>query len=289
MMFDRIRWISLSVTAALVMGLVVFSTFCPTSDFSGEFKTKAFTHPLSHEQQLTTVVQFSTGEATFFPASSGDLFSYQLLYKIKKEEPKLQFVPSQNASLFIDIPPNAKFGAKSYLNLGLSTVVKHHINLTAKTSRLTLHLGGIPIESLNIKTGAGALLLDFNQPNPVTLNRLVIESGAAKCTISDINNARVSNINLVSRTGLFTLDFSGQQVMSSTVKVSGQMDRLTLMIPKGVQVMLILKSQLLSINAGTMVKRDPLHYVTPQFDPHKPYAAVYVHVGAGQVAVKEKR
>ncbi len=283
--FDKLRWFSLFITAILVFGLFVLSKTVNFPDYSGEYKTLIKTQPRLHEHSLTSTIQFSTGDVMFFPSSVTELYTMNLLYKTKKSDPFVRFVPSENASFILNLPPNAQFGAKSFLNFGLSQQVVHRIFLNTKTSKATFQLGGVPIEVLKINTGAGKLFLDFNQPNPVTLNTLTIESGASACTVKSFNNAKAVNVLLKSKAGVYSLDFSGKQFLNSTVRLQGQMSRLTLSVPKAVQMMVVLESELLSIKQGNLVRRDPLHYVTPDFDSQKPYTTVYVHVGAGQIVI----
>jgi len=120
--------------------------------------------------------------------------------------------------------------------LVLSTRYEMILELDIGACEALMDLGGIPLTELDIDVGASSGIIEFTEPNPVRLEHLNIDVGAASLEIDGLANANVGrmtcSIGAASSSFDFRGDFHGETELDLDVGI-GSAD---IIIPRGLAV-----------------------------------------------------
>ena len=103
----------------------------------------------------------------------------------------------------------AAFGGVPRYELRFGKEKPFDLTIETGASDFELNLGGIPLNRLVVKQGAGKLELDFPQPNPERMELLDVSSGAAGIELENLANANFSKMRLSGGAAGYDLDFGG--------------------------------------------------------------------------------
>lgn len=145
--------------------------------------------------------------------------------------------------------------ASSTLELALSRSVATDLSLSIGAAESTLHLGGLPLTSLSLETGASETELTFDRPNPERMDRLEIEAGAASLRTRSLGNARFGELRLQGGVGDVRLDFTGAWTRDATATVEVGLGSLRLIFPEELGVRIRRESFLASFDVPTGFER----------------------------------
>jgi hypothetical protein len=82
--------------------------------------------------------------------------------------------------------------------------------LESGASELDLDLGGVPLNGLEVRHGAGKIEIDFSEPNPQEMSMLSLGTGAGSVVVKNIANANMAEMALEGGAASYTLDFGGK-------------------------------------------------------------------------------
>ena len=99
-----------------------------------------------------------------------------------------------------------------------------------------LQLGGLSLRELSISTGASEATVRFDAPNPVSLERMKLEVGAAAFKAVGLGNAHVQALTVEAGIGDVDLDFSGHWTGDMTVDMDAALGAVHIHVPRGVVV-----------------------------------------------------
>lgn len=150
--------------------------------------------------------------------------------------------------------------ASSTLELGLSRSVPTALSLRIGAAESTLRLGGLPLTSVSLETGASETELTFDRPNPERMDRLEIEAGAASLRTRSLGNARFGELRLEGGVGDVRLDFTGQWTRDATATVEVGLGSLRLVFPEELGVRIRRESFLASFDVPASFERTEEGY-----------------------------
>jgi hypothetical protein len=90
---------------------------------------------------------------------------------------------------------------------------------------------GLHVKDFNLSTGAGDVVLTFDQPNPTTIENMNIESGVSKFDGRNLGNANFKHFRFQEGVGTSTLDFSGGLHSEVDVDLEVGMGVMTIIVP----------------------------------------------------------
>jgi hypothetical protein len=90
---------------------------------------------------------------------------------------------------------------------------------------------GLHVKDFNLSTGAGDVVLTFDEPNPTTIENMNIESGVSKFDGRNLGNANFKHFRFQEGVGSSTLDFSGGLHSEVDVDLEVGMGVMTIIIP----------------------------------------------------------
>lgn len=124
----------------------------------------------------------------------------------------------------------------SDLKIGLAKGVPLDIALAFGAGEATAQLGGLSVRRLKIETGASQTTLGFESPNPIPLETLDIEAGAAEFTATGLGNANARHVSVQAGAGSVDLDFSGTWRNDITLDLTAALGAVSIHVPSDVVI-----------------------------------------------------
>jgi hypothetical protein len=171
------------------------------------------------------------------------------------------------------------------IHLGTSRPIRLEINAGAYEG--AWDLGGLPLQELTVNQGASSSTVDFSQPNPEQMSRLVFRTGAASLKLKRLANANFDRMTFDGGASAYTLDFSGRLQRDASVEVKAGLSDLTLIIPADTAAEVIVRQAVTGVNADyTFIHRND-SYVTPAWEQGtRPRLIIDVTMGLGAINLR---
>lgn len=145
-------------------------------------------------------------------------------------------------------------------------------------------LGALPLSRLTLKQGAGSIHLDFSAPNPQVMNALTVGAGAGSIELRNLANANCGAITVEGGAAAHKLDFGGTLRRNATVKVTGGMCAIDLILPVGVAARVTTESLLGNVAAGAaFTRRDGAFWTPAALAGGTPLLTITVGVALGAI------
>ncbi len=155
--------------------------------------------------------------------------------------------------------PSAKVKNDWSLKLGN---VPTDLTIKAGAYEGTLNLGGIPLTSLNIADGASKSDINFDQINPVEMEKLSYKTGASQIKITGLANANLSTFTFDGGAGSYTFDFSGNLQKPMDIQINYGLGDVKIIIPKGIPATISIEGGLNNVEfTGTWNVTDNVYNV----------------------------
>jgi hypothetical protein len=122
----------------------------------------------------------------------------------------------------------------SDLRVGLARGVPLDMRVEFGAGNAVLQLGGLSVRDLTVSTGASDATVRFDAPNPVVLDRLKFEVGAAGFKAIGLGNAHAQMLDVEAGAGDVDLDFSGHWTGDMTVDLTAALGAVHFHVPPGV-------------------------------------------------------
>jgi len=255
----------------------------------GKLRKIEFEKKISGEHVLQSRINFISGELNFSPITTGHIYEFSYFYNIPETKPIIDYTVTDNIGLLsIHLRSFQKLGvaSRSHWNIGLHTNIINQIDVESKTSVLNFNLSDIPIQRINIQTGASKINMYFNKPNPVVMDFLTVYSAASDCRFYGLLNARAEKIEVHNGTGNLYMDFSGEQIKTSRVVIIGGIGFSKIVIPQNINAKLIFKDRIsTSIKIDGFYKIAENQYRSKDFNEKSPFLMLEVSIGTGRLEV----
>lgn len=95
-----------------------------------------------------------------------------------------------------------------------------------------IDLTGLQVQNLSISSGASSAELRCDEPNPISAERVDIESGVSKFDAKNLCNLNFEKLTFSGGVGAYRLDFGGKLRQSGKVKVEVGLGSVTIYLPK---------------------------------------------------------
>jgi hypothetical protein len=146
------------------------------------------------------------------------------------------------------------------MRLELSGSVPLDLELELGATHARVDVGGLALNRLRVETGAADAVLDFSSPNRTRMRYLDIQLGAAGVVITNLGNAKVSQIRVDGGVGSVDLDFGGTIEQDVNVDASVALGKLTLHLPHEVGVRVEVQKVLASFDHSGLSRRGNAYY-----------------------------
>jgi hypothetical protein len=225
-------------------------------------------------KSLTMRVEYGAGTLTVKPARPGDLYDAHMRYDASRFSPVRTFEHSEGAAtvhlglrslngkdgVHIDWKdlndenggPDSQHAGS--LDIGVSREVPTDLRVAVGAAKSRLDLGGLPLTSFTLETGASDTRLSFDEPNPGRMQELRIKAGAASLKAEDLGNAHFDELRVEGGVGDVTLNFGGDWTRDATASIHMGLGSLSLRFPADLGVRIDKTTVLASFNAAGFVK-----------------------------------
>ena len=254
-------------------------------------------------QKVRLHVEYGAGELTIQPAREGDLYDARFRYDASRFEPIRSYdLTSGTAQVRLGVHSlNGKDGVhldwkdlssgnldtddSGSLQVGLSRDVPTDLKVTVGAARNRLKLGGIPLTSMTLETGASDTKLDFSEPNPARMDKLVIKAGAASLDAENLGNANFRSLRVEGGVGDITLDFAGRWTRNAKGSLHMGLGSLHLRFPPDLGVKIDKSTMLASFSAAGFVKTTD-GYRTRNWDSAERHLELEINAAFGSIDVE---
>jgi hypothetical protein len=164
---------------------------------------------------------------------------------------------------------------------------KTPINLTINAGAYDgkVDLGGVSLTKLSINDGASNVRVSFTEPNPGKMSLLEYHTGASNIELTGLGNANFEAMRFEGGAGNFTLDFSGRLQRDGTVKVTGGVNHIVIIIPTGTQAIITTSTPVGNVNTdGTWTVHNHVY----QSEGSGPKLTIEVENGVGSLDLRRK-
>lgn len=250
----RFLWVVLGCALAALPGTDVAE--------GQSWRTVNSSRRVSGEDDLSVRVKYGAGQFTVNPAAHGFLYEMTLTYDEDHFEPLSEYTSGrltlgiEGTRKNIDIDGDNK----SRLDLTLTRDVPMDLVLEFGAVKADFDLTGVALRNLSITTGASESEMVISEPNPVAMEELEIEVGAASFEARGLGNLNAKQIHLKAGVGNVELDFTGAWKRDGEISVNMGLGSLTLTLPREVGVRLIKDTFLTGLDAEGLEKRDGDYY-----------------------------
>ncbi|HEX7117151.1 MAG TPA: hypothetical protein VF212_00075 [Longimicrobiales bacterium] len=228
-----------------------------------DWRTVGNRRQLAGEERVRVAVEYGVGELSIEPAEPGTLYRSSIRYDARTFRPVHEYSPGELRLGVAGIRDGIKTDLEgSRLDLALGPDVPLDLALKFGAVEAALELGGLRLSRVDISTGASATRLRFSKPNPIRMEQLAIEAGAAEFRAEGLANANVEALSVEGGVGDLTLDFSGAWRGDVRAHIELGLGSLTLRIPRGVGVMVTKETFLMGFDSQGLVKRGDAYYST---------------------------
>jgi len=185
-------------------------------------------------------VEYGVGELHIAPADAPWLYNVHLAYD---RPDKAQGIRYDTASRTLQIGGGSKGdniaigkhndSDDSDLRVGLARGVPMDMQVEFGAGDAVMQLGGLSLRNLTVSTGASDATVRFDAPNPITLDRIKLEVGAAGFKAIGLGNAHAKTVNVEAGAGDVDLDFSGQWSSDMSVDLTAALGAVHIHVPHG--------------------------------------------------------
>lgn len=188
-------------------------------------------------------VSYGVGSLSFVPADVPWLYNVR---QSSANSAKAQSVQYDTVSRTLEIggsrhSTTVTFGGRhqhdsedSELRVGLARGVPLGMTIEFGAGQADLQLGGLSIRDLTVSTGASDATVRFGAPNPVVLDRIKFEVGAAGFKAVELGNAHVRTVIVEAGVGDVDLDFGGHWTGDIDLELTAALGAVHVHVPRGV-------------------------------------------------------
>jgi len=187
--------------------------------------------PIKGEKALAVELSLGTGEVRIEPGSFDKLFDVRAEVDPELLEPKARY---GEGTLSVYTLARRKLGmpGTNRWTLAFNQKLPLTIHADLGAAKSDLDFTGLRLKDCTLLMGASLATVRFNTPNPVVLQQLRIEAGAANVQGFGLGNSNFETFEFKGGVGNSELDFAGDYRRKGQVKASVTVGRLIVRVPR---------------------------------------------------------
>jgi hypothetical protein len=233
----------------------------PSSLMAQTWSSAQFERQPRAERTLHVEVTFGAGDFRLGAADRNHLYRARLRFDEEAFSPIHEYADGvlrlgldgrERGSRRVSLRRSGEMGE---LDLMLGRSVPTTLDLTFGAVRANLDLGGIPLRTLSLTTGASEGTLRVSERNPEEMSSAGFQVGAASFSARELGRLRAREIQVEAGVGEVRLDFEGLEMAETRLKATLGLGSLEIQVPAGVGIHLTRSSFLSSLNAPDLERR----------------------------------
>ena len=157
------------------------------------------------------------------------------------------------------------------------------IAIDAGATKSDVELGGLALKSFSLKTGAGAISVGWNAPNPITADAVDVESGAGAVTLTDVGRMNASKVRVHSGAGSVTVSLGSKVDRDVVLDLEAGAGELVVKVPPSVTARADVKKGVGTVTATGWTQDGSAYVLGPAGAP--PRVNITAHTGAGSITL----
>lgn len=259
-----------------------------------ELREESVQVPLGDAASADVGVTFGAGELGLRPGTTEGLLEADFTYNVDELKPVVE-EKRRGDRLDISLHLEAEglslnFGGKTRnkWDIRLSDRIPIALNLDVGAARGRINLGGLRLTEARIRTGAADVEIEWDEPNPESLELLEVDAGAASVKMRGLGNAHIDQMNFTGGAGNFNLDFSGNWQESARVSIDAGLSNLTLTVPRDVGVRVNTGDKPLANVNTEGFRREGKAWVNDAYGQSELELIIFIDIGLGNLTLIEK-
>jgi hypothetical protein len=173
-------------------------------------------------------------------------------------------------------------------DLTLGTRLPYQLLLEAGASEHKLDLGGLPLNRLEVKHGAGKMDIDFSSPNPEPMSILNLGAGAGSIDVRNLANANFDEMILEGGAASYKVHFGGELQRDGHVRISTGVSSVDLTIPSSTAARLYSESVMGSVHVDkSFTKTKGAYWTEAAVAGESPALTVRLTVALGSLNLRQ--
>jgi hypothetical protein len=260
----------------------------------GELREESVHVALDDAVAADVDIAFGAGELRLRPGVEAGLLEANFTYNVDKLKPVVKEDRHGDrlaVSLRLDtegLSFNLGDDTRNEWDLRLSERVPLSLFLDLGAAKGRLDLGGLRLTDARIKVGAADVEIEWDELNPVLLDLLNVDAGAASLKMRKLGNAHFDQMNFTGGAGNFDLDFSGDWQESARVSIKTGLSNLTLVVPRDLGVKIDTGDQTLTSVKAEGFRRQGTAWVNNAYGESERELIITVDIGLGNLILIER-
>jgi len=153
-----------------------------------------------------------------------------------------------------------------------------------------LDLTGLQIRNMKVSSGASAVDMFCDTPNPIDAESIVIESGVSKFTATNLTNTNFRKLKFSGGVGAYKLDFGGKLRQDADAKIEVGLGAVTVILPADIQARVLYSDSWFSSFDldGSFNRQRSGVYETEGYRSNAPTISIQIESGLGSVKVRRR-
>lgn len=203
----------------------------------GEVEEERQTVPLAGAQWADIDIIFGAGRLELEAGVADKLLSGTFRYNVNRWAP--QIAREGDVLTIKQGGDEEKWGipsgnVRNRWELEFSPEIPLGMNIRAGAGEGELDFTDLRLSELDVDLGAGDFVLRFDEPNPVGMDHLTLDTGASRIEVIGVGNASPETMRLQGGVGDISVDLTGAWARSAEIKVRSGAGALTLTLPQDV-------------------------------------------------------
>jgi hypothetical protein len=206
--------------------------------------------PLGSEREISVIIDVSFGTlivepgergkllvADFTPIRGEDNDEFIVKYDVRGDRGEL-VIRSKDHKRFWKGKEERDIEDRVW-RIKLSDAVPVDLRIELGAGKGEFDLSGLKIRSLEISSGASAVEMYCDKPNPISAESITIESGVSSFTATNLANTNFRKLKFSGGVGSYKLDFGGTLRRDADAKIEVGLGAVTINIPHGMNARLL--------------------------------------------------
>jgi hypothetical protein len=173
------------------------------------------------------------------------------------------------------------------LKLALGKAKPYALTLEVGASECEFALGGLPIQQLVIRQGAGKFAFDFAAPNPEPMRLLRVETGAGSVEMEHLANANFAEMVVEGGAAGFELNFGGKLQRDAQVKITTGLAAVEIEVPETLAAKITSDSFIGGLDVGNgFTKRQDAFWNVAAINGGTPVLTIASKVALGSLKLR---
>lgn len=179
------------------------------------------------------------------------------------------------------------FSGVPSFDLALGKARPYSLAVESGASDNALDLGGLPLDRLTVRQGAGRMEIDFSAPNPHPMSHLDVAAGAGEMRVRNLANANCADVNIEGGAALYRLNFGGTLQRDTRARVSTGMSSVEILVPATTAARISSESLLGGLDVGDgFMKREGAFWTEAALAGRTPVLTIRVNVALGALSIR---